>query len=50
MLKNYTDYPAPSKELKLTPDSLTLKAILNYSKALEVKKIKKERPILINLN
>jgi hypothetical protein len=47
MLNKYSD--SPSTEVKSAPDNKTLQAILNYSKSLEVKEVKKER-ILIHLN
>lgn len=50
MSKIYLENSAPVKELKLTPNSTTIQAILNYSKALDVKKLKKNKRFLINLN
>jgi len=50
MSKTYTENTAPVKEFKLAPNSTTLQAILNYSKALEVKKLKNNKRLLINLN
>ena len=50
MSKTYLENTAPVKELKLAPNSKTLQAILNYSKALEVQKLKKNKRLLINLN
>ena len=49
MLKKYPEMIAPSVEIKFGPSNKTLNAILNYSKALEVKKIKMEK-VLIHLN
>jgi hypothetical protein len=49
MLKKYPEMIAPSDEIKFGPSIKTLNAILNYSKALEVKKIKMEK-VLIHLN
>lgn len=49
MLKKYPESIAQPKEFKIGPSTAVLNAILNYSKALEVKKIKMEK-ILIQLN
>lgn len=49
MLKKYSEI-APSEESKFAPQQETLNAILNYSKSIEVKKIKSKRVILLNLN
>jgi hypothetical protein len=50
MLKSYPK-TAPCEELKFAPNSATLKAILNYSKSIEVKSSKKtNRKLLLNLN
>jgi len=48
MLKKYSEF-TPCEEVKAAPSNLTLNAILNYSKSIEVKLIKKKR-VLINLN
>ncbi len=50
MSKTYTENTAPVKEFKLAPNSSTLLTILNYSKSIEVKKLKKNKRLLINLN
>ena len=49
MLKKYPEYIAPNEELKIEPSMTSINAILNYSKSIEVKLIKKKR-VLINLN
>jgi hypothetical protein len=49
MLKKYSELIAPSKELKFGPSENMIQLLLNYSKSLEVKKLKKER-ILLHLN
>lgn len=49
MLKKYSEIYAPADEKKLSPKNKTINAILNYSKSLEVKKMKKEK-ILVCLN
>jgi hypothetical protein len=49
MLKKYPELIAPTEELKIGPSANVLNAILNYSKASEVKKIKREK-VLIRLN
>lgn len=50
MLKSYPK-TALSEELKLAPNSVTLNAILNYSKSLEVKTSKRTKEkLLLNLN
>ena len=46
MLKKYTT-TAPREEFKFTPNNSTIKAILNYSKSVEGKKIKGMKKILI---
>jgi hypothetical protein len=48
MHKNYSQV-AQIKEFKIDPLTETLNAILNYSKALKVEKIRKKK-ILININ
>ncbi|MBL1279615.1 MAG: hypothetical protein COA33_005060 [Fluviicola sp.] len=50
MSKEYIDNIAPNKEFKLVPNKLTLQAILNYSKSLEVQKTKKNKRLVFNLN
>lgn len=51
MLKKYPETFAPGKELKVAPNAETLNAILNYSKSVEVKKLKnKKNQMLIHLN
>ena len=50
MSKEYTDYIAPNKELKLVPNKRTLQAILNYSRSLEVQKTKNKKRLVYNLN
>lgn len=50
MLKKYPEV-APREELKITPSTNTLNAILNYSKSIEVKKTRKNNAkLLIHLN
>ena len=49
MLKKYPETIAQSEELKIGPSAKKLKALLNYSRSVEVKKSKKEK-ILIHLN
>ena len=41
---------APSEESKFAPSNKTLKAILNYSKSVEVIETKRKKKLLINLN
>lgn len=48
MLNKYTEV-APCKESKLAPNPSVINSILNYSKSLEVKKVKKKK-VLIHLN
>lgn len=48
MLKKYLEI-SPSEEAKIAPDSHVLNSILNFSKSIEVKEVKK-RKILIHLN
>lgn len=48
MLHGYSN-SSTSQEVKLAPETSVINAILNYSKSLEVKKVKKKR-ILIHLN
>lgn len=50
MLKKYSDYSTPVKELTLSPSVRTLQNILNYSKSVEAVEVKKTKKILINLN
>ena len=50
MLNEYQNYIAPSEESKFAPSNKTIKAILNYSKAVEVKQTKRKKKLLINLN
>jgi len=49
MLKKYTTI-APCEELKVTPNTATIKAILNYSKSVEVKKLKGMSKVIVSLN
>lgn len=49
MLNKYSEI-APSEESKFAPKNEILMAILNYSKSIEVKKLKREKTILLNLN
>jgi hypothetical protein len=49
MLKKYPELIAPTNELKNGPSINTINALLNYSKSLEVKKVKKTR-VLLHLN
>jgi CRISPR/Cas system-associated endonuclease Cas1 len=49
MLKKYTEFIAPANELKNGPSTNVINALLNYSKSLEVKKVKKKN-VLIHLN
>lgn len=50
MLKNYTVKTAPqATELNIGPSDLTLNAILNYSRSLEVKKVRNKK-VLFNMN
>jgi hypothetical protein len=48
MLKKYPE-TAPALELKLGPDTKLLQFVLNYSKSVEVKRIRRKK-VLINLN
>jgi len=50
MLNEYQNYIAPSEESKFAPSNKTLKAILNYSRSVEVKETKRKKKLLINLN
>lgn len=49
MLNKYPEI-APGQESKVGPSNEALAAILNYSKSVEVKKLKSEKKILLNLN
>ena len=49
MLKKYPESIAQTDELKTGPSSETLIMLLNYSKSLEVKKLKQAK-ILVHLN
>lgn len=50
MIKKYPEI-APSAELKIAPSNVSLNAILNYSKSIEVKKTRKNNAsLLIHLN
>ena len=49
MLKKYLEIDK-SEESKTAPSSISINAILDYSKSLEVKKMKKNNRILIHLN
>lgn len=50
MLKKYSEI-AQGQELKMTPSSNKVNLVLNYSKALEVRKTKnKKKALLIHLN
>lgn len=50
MIKKYTnEIVSEVKENKIGPSNTTLNSILNYSKSLEVKKLKKEK-VLFHLN
>ena len=48
MLNKYSEI-APDQESKIGPNKESLAAILNYSRSVEVKKLKKKK-ILLNLN
>jgi len=48
MLKKYPEI-SPNEEVKSVIHSSVINSILNYSKSVEVKKVKKEK-LLINLN
>ena len=51
MLKKYPEFIAPNEELKIEPSITSINAILNYSRSLEVKKMKNNKvKVLINLN
>ena len=49
MLKKYPESIAPAEELKNGPSNEIVMMLLNYSKSLEVKRLKKAK-ILIHLN
>lgn len=49
MLKKYPETFVPHHELK-QPSNSTLQSILNYSKSIEVKKLKDKKSIILNLN
>lgn len=49
MLKKYPETFVPHLELK-QPSHSTLQAILNYSKSIEVKKLKDKKSLILNLN
>ncbi|MCJ8290128.1 MAG: hypothetical protein HRT58_10735 [Crocinitomicaceae bacterium] len=50
MIKKYPEI-APSAELKIAPSNVSLNAILNYSKSIEVRKTRKNNAsLLIHLN
>lgn len=48
MVQRYTT-TVSDQQTKLSPSNAVINALLNYSKALEIKKIRKKR-MLINLN
>jgi hypothetical protein len=51
MLKKYPEFIAPNEELKIEPSISSINAILNYSKSLEVKRMKNNKVnLLISLN
>lgn len=49
MLHKYSTV-APCDEPKFAPSAEVLNSILNYSKSIEVKRTKKKKTILLNLN
>ena len=49
MVKNYSEIAPEMREGKNKPSKSALQFILNYSKSVEVKKVRQE-PILIHLN
>lgn len=49
MLNKYTSI-APCDEPKVAPSNDVLLAILNYSKSLEVKKMRSSKKIVLNMN
>jgi hypothetical protein len=49
MLKKYPETITQSEELKIGPTAATLKTLLNYSKSVEVKKVKKKN-LMVHLN